>query len=148
MKPLKNIAEDVRVVEDRMRSLLETTEQAIITMGNEVQAAPVGSLTAMEVNMKLTTLMTRITLGHTQALHELAVSVRELAEHMQPEPILPRITAYVQQHMTPRPPEDTWAPFEDLPLNGLRCSDCGEPQRETPSGGQCVNGHGGVLGIP
>jgi hypothetical protein len=32
-------------------------------------------------------------------------------------------------------------------LNGLNCSDCGEPQFNTPSGPSCENGHGGVSGV-
>jgi len=35
-------------------------------------------------------------------------------------------------------------PFDDYPLNGTRCSACGEPQRTTPSGLSCIHGHGGA----
>lgn len=38
-------------------------------------------------------------------------------------------------------------PFEDLPANGLVCPDCLLPQRLTPSGASCPNGHGGAQGI-
>ena len=34
--------------------------------------------------------------------------------------------------------------FEDFPLAGTLCSVCREPQRGTPSGDSCVNGHGGA----
>jgi hypothetical protein len=37
----------------------------------------------------------------------------------------------------------------DVPkLNGLVCSTCKKPQYDTPSGTQCVNGHGGAEGEP
>lgn len=36
--------------------------------------------------------------------------------------------------------------FGDCPRNGLLCSACEAPQRMTPSGATCENGHGGVLG--
>ncbi len=35
-------------------------------------------------------------------------------------------------------------PFDDCPLTGTRCSDCGSPQRMTPSGTSCIHGHGGA----
>lgn len=38
-------------------------------------------------------------------------------------------------------------PFEEFPLNGLVCSVCGEPQRDTPHGSSCKNGHGGAVGV-
>lgn len=38
-------------------------------------------------------------------------------------------------------------PFESFPMNGLVCEDCGEPQRTTPSGESCKNGHGGARGL-
>lgn len=38
-------------------------------------------------------------------------------------------------------------PLETFPFNGLVCSECGEPQRRTPSGHVCCNGHGGVGGM-
>lgn len=37
--------------------------------------------------------------------------------------------------------------FNDLPLNGLRCPACWLPQRDTPSGASCPNGHGGEQGV-
>ncbi len=45
----------------------------------------------------------------------------------------------------PRPARD--APFRDLPLNGLCCSVCGNPQRESHGGAVCSNGHGGAEGV-
>ncbi len=38
-------------------------------------------------------------------------------------------------------------PFDQYPLNGLRCTLCGKVQRTTPSGPACVEGHGGVEGV-
>lgn len=37
--------------------------------------------------------------------------------------------------------------FKDCPRNGLLCSECECPQRTTPHGDTCENGHGGVSGI-
>lgn len=37
--------------------------------------------------------------------------------------------------------------FEALPLNGLVCEVCGSPQRTSPHGDLCVNGHGGAPGV-
>lgn len=37
--------------------------------------------------------------------------------------------------------------FEDYPLNGLYCSECGSEQRETYGGACCINGHGGSEGV-
>src|SRR6478736_2581657 len=45
--------------------------------------------------------------------------------------------------MPPRSRRSKSAPkFEDCPLAGTHCSECGEPQRSTPSGRACANGHG------
>lgn len=38
-------------------------------------------------------------------------------------------------------------PFESFPLNGLLCSVCQKPQRDTPSGASCASLHGGADGI-
>lgn len=35
-------------------------------------------------------------------------------------------------------------PFESYPLTGTTCSVCREPQRQTPGGASCSNGHGGA----
>ena len=35
-------------------------------------------------------------------------------------------------------------PLESCPLNGYRCSVCGQVQYDTPSGDVCINGHGGA----
>ncbi len=43
---------------------------------------------------------------------------------------------------TKRPDDE--APFISFPLTGERCSVCREPQRQTPGGLSCKNGHGGV----
>jgi hypothetical protein len=37
--------------------------------------------------------------------------------------------------------------FKDHPLSGLLCEACGEPQRTTPHGPVCANGHGGAAGL-
>lgn len=37
-------------------------------------------------------------------------------------------------------------PFDSLPTNGLLCDECNQPQRISPSGAICPNGHGGVDG--
>jgi oligoribonuclease len=37
--------------------------------------------------------------------------------------------------------------FNLFPLNGLACSVCGEPQRDTSGGASCSNGHGGAPGV-
>ena len=42
-----------------------------------------------------------------------------------------------------RPPPLEWS-FESYPLTGTVCSVCGEPQRQTPGGASCPNGHGGA----
>lgn len=42
------------------------------------------------------------------------------------------------------PPKE--ATFDSFPLNGLFCSVCTAPQRTTPGGASCINGHGGVEG--
>lgn len=47
--------------------------------------------------------------------------------------------------MARRRPKDL--PFESYPLNGLACSVCGKPQRKTPGGQACENGHGGAEGV-
>lgn len=39
---------------------------------------------------------------------------------------------------------DDRAPFESFPLTGTHCADCGTPQRMTPGGASCENGHGGA----
>lgn len=39
-------------------------------------------------------------------------------------------------------------PFSSMPPNGLLCTECMSPQRLTPGGPACVNGHGGVDGVP
>lgn len=44
----------------------------------------------------------------------------------------------------PRPDLD----FEQCPRNGLVCVECGYPQRATPGGDTCANGHGGAKGEP
>ena len=44
-----------------------------------------------------------------------------------------------------RPDEDP--PFDQLPLNGLVCSDCGTPQRMSYGGAVCAAGHGGAPGV-
>lgn len=33
------------------------------------------------------------------------------------------------------------------PPNGLLCSECGQPQYDTPYGAVCMNGHGGAPGV-
>ncbi len=38
-------------------------------------------------------------------------------------------------------------PLASFPLNGLLCSACRKPQRVTPGGAICENGHGGVAGV-
>ena len=38
-------------------------------------------------------------------------------------------------------------PFESFQLNGLLCEVCKEPQRITPGGPSCRNGHGGAEGV-
>lgn len=38
--------------------------------------------------------------------------------------------------------------FESFALNGENCTVCDEPQRTTPSGDICKNGHGGAPGKP
>jgi len=40
-------------------------------------------------------------------------------------------------------PDDV-LPFESFPLTGTHCADCGSPQRMTPGGASCMNGHGGA----
>lgn len=47
--------------------------------------------------------------------------------------------------MARRRPKDL--PIESYPLNGLACSACGKPQRTTPGGASCENGHGGADGV-
>lgn len=37
--------------------------------------------------------------------------------------------------------------FDQLPLNGLVCSDCGTPQRMSYGGATCAAGHGGAPGV-
>lgn len=39
-------------------------------------------------------------------------------------------------------------PFESLPDTGDDCADCGEPQRRSPGGPVCRNGHGGAESRP
>lgn len=39
------------------------------------------------------------------------------------------------------------APFESFPLIGTYCAECKCPQRQTPSGEVCENGHGGAPGL-
>jgi hypothetical protein len=46
---------------------------------------------------------------------------------------------------TPSRADDEF-PFETLPENGLLCSVCGEPQRMSPTGETCSNGHVGAPG--
>lgn len=41
-----------------------------------------------------------------------------------------------------RPPDSR--EFHEFPLSGTKCSVCGEPQRNTPSGLLCAKGHGGA----
>lgn len=41
------------------------------------------------------------------------------------------------------PSPDLFPPLESFPLTGTRCSECKEPQYESPSGTVCKNGHGG-----
>lgn len=36
--------------------------------------------------------------------------------------------------------------FEEFPMNGLICVECGKVQRDTPGGPSCENGHGGAEG--
>lgn len=37
---------------------------------------------------------------------------------------------------------------DEYPPNGLMCPNCYAPQFETPAGAVCMNGHGGITGIP
>jgi hypothetical protein len=43
-------------------------------------------------------------------------------------------------------PDET-EPFESFPLMGTHCGACGEPQRMTPGGASCANGHGGAAAL-
>lgn len=40
--------------------------------------------------------------------------------------------------------ESDLIPFEQWPASGTKCVACGEPQRRTPGGFSCSNGHGGA----
>jgi hypothetical protein len=48
--------------------------------------------------------------------------------------------------VAPDAPEES-ASFDSLPLNGLFCSVCRAPQRQSRGGSTCANGHGGVEGV-
>ncbi len=64
------------------------------------------------------------------------------------EPTAGAVTPMVPERATPQPTAaDDEFPFDTLPENGLVCPVCGEPQRMSPRGETCANGHGGVPGV-
>lgn len=53
----------------------------------------------------------------------------------------------VEQEVATVLDEQSLPGLPDTRLNGLKCSECGEPQYDSPYGVTCVNGHGGADGV-
>lgn len=53
----------------------------------------------------------------------------------------------VEQEVAAVLDEQSLPGLPDTRLNGLKCSECGEPQYDSPYGVTCVNGHGGADGV-